>query len=125
DGAVHGSRAHLVERLGLGPRDLLLGELRAPLEALSETLTGFLGERLGLAPGLRDDGARLLLGLAPLALIVGKELLGFLAQPARLIELAANRVRAVVERPGDHARNPVVDQQADEAEEGDGNPELG
>src|SRR5690606_15568970 len=104
---------------------LVLCQLRPSLEVFLEALAGLGRKGLRLALGLRDDGVRLILGLAALALVVGKELLGLLAQAARLVELAADRVGAVVERLRDQAGNLVVDEQADEAEEGDSNPELG
>ncbi len=63
------------------------------------------GERLALALGLLEDGLGLVLGLAALALVVGEQRLGLVAQPAGLVELVADRIGARVERLGDERRN--------------------
>ena len=57
-------------------------------------------ERLGLAPRLLDDLLGLRLGLAVLALVVGQQVLGLLAQAAGVVQLLADGLGAVVQRLG-------------------------
>lgn len=104
----------LVERLGLGPSDLLLSQLGAPREAFFQALTRLGGEGLRFTLRLLDDGVGLVLSLATLALIVVEELLGFLAQAPSFVQLTADRIGALIERLRDQAGNLVVDEQADE-----------
>ena len=66
-------------------------------------------ERLALALGLLEDGFRLVLGLAALALVVGEQGLRLVAQAARLVELLADGIGAGVERLPDHPGHAVID----------------
>ena len=121
---LDGRRAHLVDRLRLGARDLVLGLLRAPLQRVLQAGARLVREGLRLAARLLDDGLGLLADVAVLLLVVGQQLLGFLAQAAGLVELLADRLGAVVERLGDQPRHLVVEQDQHEHDEGDRDPEL-
>ena len=62
-----------------------------------------LGEGLRLAARLLDDRLGFLADRAMLALVVGEQLLRLLAQAARLVELLADRLGALVQRLADQA----------------------
>ncbi len=93
-----GRRAHFADRLRFGAGNLFLGDLRASLEALHERLSRIGRKSLGLALRLLDDRPRFRFGFAGLPLIVGKERLGLFAKLARLVELPADRIGAIVEK---------------------------
>src|SRR5262249_15781934 len=58
-------------------------------------------------------------------LVVGEQPLRLLAQAARLVELPADVVGPRIERLGEQGRHAVIDEDAQEDDEGDRDPELG
>ena len=83
------------------------------------------GDALGFGFRAFDDRSRFLIGLTPLRLVFGEQLLGLFLQPARLVELGLHALAARVERIGQDLRHADIDQDADENQEADGDPGFG
>ena len=80
DGQVDRLVAHFLEGRGLGLFDLLQGLLLAPLDRLFQVRLSLLPGPLDLGLGMLDEGFGLFAGAALLALILGQQGLGILAQ---------------------------------------------
>ena len=85
---------------------------------------GLDGQPLALRLGIVDDRLRLALGLLAPAAIVGEDRLRLFAQPAGIVEFGLDAGAALVERARDQRRHAGIDEDADENDEGDGDPEF-
>src|SRR5690606_7269965 len=109
--------ANFGNRVALSLSDLLLGKCGTARDVLLGASLGLGDEGLGLMLRSSDDVGRFLLGFLALLLVLGQQLLGFLAELARLFQLVADAIRTGVEGLGDHGRQASKNHQCEEQDE--------
>src|SRR5690606_1496260 len=102
-----------------GLADLLLGKGGAARHIVLGLLLRFRNQQARLALGGVDDVGGLLLGFLALALVLGQQLLGLLAQAPGFVQLAPDALGAIVERLRDHGRRLHVEDDRRENDETD------
>src|SRR5262245_20518867 len=89
DREVGGGGADVLDRLGLGLGDPVVGHAGAALDHVGQLLAGVGRVGLGIGAGAGDDLLGFLAGLAALRLVFGEQGLGLLTQPPGLVEVLA------------------------------------
>src|SRR5690606_38293294 len=97
DSEIHGAAPNFSYGLALGLCDLLLRYGRAARNIVLGALARFLGQHARLMLRRLDDRRGLLLGFLALVLVLGKQCLGFVAQPLGLLQFLPDAARALVE----------------------------
>src|SRR6478735_1043415 len=122
DGCFGGRTTNVGSSLRFGLRDLGFGHLRAPGDKVLDPDLGLGGHTLGFGFRAGDDVLRLAFGSLAFALILGQQLRRFVLELASLVKFGLDARRAVVERLCDHPMHAEIAQQANEQDEGKGNP---
>src|ERR1700678_3326030 len=108
----------------LAQRDLALGGFGPPRHEVFHLGLGFRRDALGLGLGAFDDVPGLALGAGVTGLVFGEQFGGLVLEAAGVVEFAPDAVAAVIERRQHGAVNAVIDEHADQDDEGDGDPEF-
>src|SRR4029078_13244451 len=122
DGCFGGRTTNVGSSLRFRLRALVFGHLRAPGDKVLDPGLGLGGHTLGFGFRAGDDVLRLAFGSLAFALILGQQLRRFVLELASLVKFGLDARRAVVERLCDHPMHAEIAQQANEQDEGKGNP---
>src|SRR4249920_1268703 len=122
DGGIGSRAADVGGGLRFGLCNLGFGHLCAPRDKVLDPGLGLGGHALSFGFRAGDDVLRLAFGGLALALIFGQQLRRFVLELASLVKFGLDARRAVIERLCDHPMHAEIAQQADEQDEGKGNP---
>src|SRR5262245_22903396 len=125
DSKIGGGGADVLDRLGLGLGDPVIGHAGATLHHVGKLLARVGRIGLGIGAGAPNDLLGFLAGLAALRLIFREQHLSLLAQPTGLVEVLADALGAAVEHAGHRARQLGAEHQEQEQKKGDQCPEGG